>query len=71
MNKLDLSPTGDFVQPIWDSLSSYNHSSVDTLVNLKYASRSANTVVDSLAHMNSTISAHKICFNNFPISYTL
>lgn len=52
--KPDLFLVGDFVQVIWDSLSS-----VDNLVTLTYANH-------SLPHMSSAFFAHRIWLNNFP-----
>lgn len=62
----NLSPVGDLVRTIRNSLSSNNHSSIDNLVILKYASHSTNSVAHNLAHISSEFSAHKIWFNNFP-----
>lgn len=66
MNKPDLFPAGNFIQAIRNSFLSYNYFSVDTLITLKYVSRSANVVAHNLVHMSSTIFACRIWFNNFP-----
>lgn len=69
-NEPNLFPVGGFVWAIRNSLSfclsTYNSPFVYNLVIVKYASRSTNAVTDSLAHMNSMFSVHRIWFNDFP-----